>query len=386
MEAAIQAPDPLFTFTAEDLKVLLSQRDPPCASIYLPTHRRRAEGRSDAILYRNLCRETERVLERDLPGPAAREVSERLRTLDREEFWEDGRRSDGLAVFVSPGFFACYRLPGQFPELNVVGGSFHTKPLLRFLQASSLSYHLLAVNAHRVALYEGHGSSLHEVPLVGVPQAPEVEDEAMPRSVRQRGADKIHYGQGGPKEHAKTDLEKFFRTVAKEVWKNHLRASTKPLILAAPAHEQPIFRRVAQIPVLLESGIAADPAKLSIEDLKAEAHRVLEPEIQSRIAKAKDAFGLARAKSHGTDVLQDVARAVVAGRVKLLLVESGRRIWGLLDTSSGEILPGDSSRNAHDIDLLDELAEAAIARGGDVFVLKKEDMPTAQGIAAVFRF
>jgi hypothetical protein len=358
-------------------------------SIYLPTHRRATEARSDSILYRNLCRDVQRILTKDVPGAAGRDISSRLESFDCEEFWDQGRRSDGLAIFASPTFSACYRLPGQFPELNVVGGTFHTKPLIRFLQGNSLSYHLLALNAHRVALYEGHGDSIHEVPLVGVPQAPDAEasNSSEPHhGSRQKGADRIHYGQGGPKEHAKDEIEKFFRAVAKEVWRQNLRNSTKPLILAAPGHHQPIFRKVAQIPVLLEAGIVADPAKLSHDDLKAEARRVLEPEIVRRIARVKDDFGLARSKGQGSDSLQAVAHAVVEGRVRLLLVESGRRIWGLLDTTSGEVLPGDSSRNAYDVDLLDELAESTLARGGEVFVLKKDDMPTVQGIAAVFRF
>jgi hypothetical protein len=358
-------------------------------SIYLPTHRRPQEGRSDQILFRNLCREAERVLERDLPGPITRELKDRLAAFDREEFWEAGRRSDGLAVFVCQGRSAAYRLPGRFPELQVVGASFHTKPLIRFLQGNSFAYYLLALNVQRVALYEGLGDAIVELPLDNVPQAPE-EDQYAPievqHGVRQKGGARIHYGQGGRKEHAKEELEKFFRVVARELGKTRLKASSRPLVLAASAHHQPLFRKVAQLPSLLEEGVVVDPAKLTPDELKAEARRVLEPEIQRRIGRARDAFGHARSKGHGSDVLGDVAAAVVQGRVRTLLVESGRRIWGMLNPVTGEILPGDPARNAYDVDLLDELAEATLVSGGEVFVLTRDEMPTANGIAAVFRF
>ncbi len=380
---AISPAEPRFAFAAEDLKKLLEPRDPPCVSIYLPTHRRKTEGRSDLILFRNLCREAERILQKDVPGAAAREIIERLQALDREDFWDEGPRRDGLAVFAAQGFSVAYRLPGQFPELNVVGGTFHTKPLIRFLQSNALAYHLLALNAHRVALYEGHGESIHEVPL---PAAVQSADGAVPGESEARGTDRTGYAQGGPKEQAKADLEKHFRNVAREIWKGALRSSTRPMILAAPGHEQPIFRKVAQIPILIEQGIAVDPAKLSLEDLSAEARRVLEPEIQRRISKVNEDFALAQSRKHGSDALKLIAQAVVQGRVKTLLVESGRRVWGLLDTTSGDILPGEAARNAYDVDLLDELAEQTLARGGEVYVLKKDDMPTQQGIAAVFRF
>jgi hypothetical protein len=96
-----------------DLKALLQVREPPCVSVYLPTHRRRPEARSDAIAYRNLCREAEKILERDVAGPVARKLVERLQSIDRQEFWDEGRLSDGLAVFASSGFLGAYRLPGR---------------------------------------------------------------------------------------------------------------------------------------------------------------------------------------------------------------------------------------------------------------------------------
>jgi hypothetical protein len=327
----------------------------------------------------------DRILTRDLPGPATREIRERLERIDCEEFWDQGTASDGLAVFAASGFFAAFRLPGKFPELQVVGGTFHTKPLIRFLQSNSASYHLLALNADHAVLYEGFGDALREVPLRGVPATLEdllkTEDGA-PKSRRDRRS----IGQGNAREEAKLDAERFFRALARDLWKNHLLAVGKPLILAAPGHHQPLFRKVAQIPTLLEKGIVADPSKMSLEDLKIEARRVLEPEIGRRIAAAREEFGLARSRGHGSDSLQAIAPAVTEGRVRLLFVESGRRIWGLLDRATGDILPGDPARNAYDVDLLDEVAEVTISRGGEVYVLPKDEMPTVNGIAAIFRF
>lgn len=378
-------PDPAFSISAEDLRILLEPKTPPCISIYLPTHRRKTEGRPDQILFRNLCREAEKILKRDMPGSSARDLVSRLSAFDCEEFWDEGPRSDGLAIFVSDGFTRCYKLPAEFPALNVVGGTFHTKPVIRFLQANSLAYRILAINAQRVALYEGHGDSIQEIPVPEGVRALEAAEAA--EAVAARGSnDRLHFGQGGMKDQVKIDLEKHFRNVVRELWKGALRASETPLILAAPAQQQTLFRKVAQIPTLLDAGIVADPSKLGPEALRSEARRILDPELGKRIAQVRDEFALAQSRKLGSDTLKAVAGAVVAGRVKTLLVESGRRIWGLLDTRSGDVLPGDSSRNAHDVDLLDELAEQTLVKGGSVYVVKKDDMPTTTGLAAVFRF
>lgn len=363
--------------------------------MYQPTHRRRTEGRTDAILYRNLCRNVERMLAEEVPGAASREILDRLRSYDCEEFWEDCGSADGLCVFAARGFQAAYRLPGSFPELEVVGATFHTKPLIRYLQSNSMTYYILSLNLGRVALYEGLGDSIREVPLKGVPLSLDGEGgrdgQKVQRGSRQtvsrrRSGDRVHFGQGGRREQVQTDLEKFFRQVAKGLWKNHLRASTRGVVLAAPAQHQALFRKVAQIPTLLDTGVVVDPTRLSPEDLRDEARRALEPEIQRRIQEATEEFGLARSRGHGTEILTEVATLVAAGRVKRLLVEGGRRIWGAVNAETGEIMPGERDRNVHDVDLLDELAELTLVRGGEVFVLTRDEMPVTSGIAAILRY
>ena len=93
-----------------------------------------------------------------------------------------------------------------------------------------------------------------------------------------------------------------------------------------------------------------------------------------------------QSENQGSERLRDVAKAVAGGRVKQLMVESGRRIWGMLDESTGELVPGEPEKNAYDTDILDELAELALSRGADVFVLPEEQMPSKSGVAATFRF
>ena len=308
-----------------------------------------------------------------------------LTQYDREEVWEESA-SDCLCVFAAKGFHVAYRLAGRFPELEVVAPTFHTKPLIRHLQGNALTYHLLSLTMGRIALYEGLGDSIHEVPFRVPPSLPEAKEVSGSAASREGSRDRLHYGQGGAREQAKSDLEKLFRSVAKDLWRTHLRASKKALIVAALAQHQALFRRVAQIPTLLEAGIVLDPSRLGPQDLHAEARRVLEPVIERRIARAKEEYGFANSRGQGSDHIGEVSRLVAGGRARLLFVENGRRIWGALDPRTGEIIPGDESKNAYDVDLLDELAEMTLARGGEVFVLPREDMPTSTGIAAIARF
>jgi hypothetical protein len=86
--------------------------------------------------------------------------------------------------------------------------------------------------------------------------------------------------------------------------------------------------------------------------------------------------------------LSAAGRLAVGGRIRLLMAERGRRLWGRLDRETGIIefvqeAGSDPGENA--VELLDELAEVVILRGGNALVLAAEWMPTDTGVAAVLR-
>jgi len=67
-----------------------------------------------------------------------------------EDFWN--HTLDGLAVFGAPGLFQVFGLQRTMQELAVVAGSFHTKPLRRFLQSTD-RYQLLGLSIHAPPAY-----------------------------------------------------------------------------------------------------------------------------------------------------------------------------------------------------------------------------------------
>ncbi len=372
---------PSFVFRIEDLQGLLAPRHGPCVSIYFPSHRRKTEARSDSILYRNLCREVEKILQQDAEPTVARGIVANLRGVDDPEFWERG--SDGVAVLAADGFLRCFRLPVTFPQLEVVGGTFHTKPLIRYLQ-SGTSYFVLGVGLSHVSLWDGWGSNLLEVPLNGIPRRVEDVVEVDREVTRARGADRTPHAQENGESTA--DVEKFFREVGRGLARHLVKDARKPLILAAAAQHQHVFRKVAQLPGMLDDGLHVDARALSRDAIVEQASEVLRSEVTRRVEKAREDFHHARSKELGSDRLDEVARAVAQGRVRQLCVQSGRRFWGLLDRVSGEILPGESHKNAYDVDLYDELAELVMGKGGEVLILTGEQMPSKSGVAAVYRY
>lgn len=108
--------------------VLLADHEPPCLSLYQPTHRHHPDNQQDPVRFRNLVRALEASMRQRY---AAREIRPLLAPFHDlavdHAFWNHAL--DGLAVLASPGTFKVYRLQRPVAELAVVAESFHTKPL-----------------------------------------------------------------------------------------------------------------------------------------------------------------------------------------------------------------------------------------------------------------
>ena len=158
-----------------------------------------------------------------------------------------------------------------------------------------------------------------------------------------------------------------------------------PLILAALRQHHTPFRRVSHNPFLMPNGIEVDASSLTIDELRQRAWAIVEPEFRSRLAKLTDEIEEAKAKGLGADDLAAVAQAAVQSRVGSLLVEAERRIPGHMDAQTGRTTFGNLEDTQVD-DLLDDLAELVLRKGGSVVVVPAADMPSKTGVAAAFRF
>ena len=66
-------------------------------------------------------------------------------------------------------------------------------------------------------------------------------------------------------------------------------------------------------------------------------------------------------------------------------MEADRVIPGMLDRTTGAIRSSDATTSYVD-DMLDELAELVMSKGGEVIIVLKVRMPTDSGLTAIYRF
>jgi hypothetical protein len=194
----------------------------------------------------------------------------------------------------------------------------------------------------------------------------------------------VFHGMGSKKDVEDKDTERFFRAVDSEVLDRFSRPSGLPLLLVALPEHHAEFRRISRNPFLQAEGVAKDPGSLDADALRAEVWRVIEPKYLARLAQLIDDHRAAASRNLAVSDPSDVAKAAVAGRIGVLLVEADRVIPSRLDPVTGAI-QADRLADPEVDDLIDDLAEVVLRTGGEVVVVPAERMPTNTGLAATFR-
>lgn len=380
--------------TKEIVQELLAVNQAPCISLYMPTHRSHPEKLQDAIRFKNLIKELEASLSKKYAANEVKKSLVPLETLVNDtKIWN--QTSEGLAVFSAPGIFKILKLQESVKEMAMVADSFHTKPLRQYLQ-STYRYHILSLGLTDIQLFEGNRHSLGKVELL--PDIPRTITEALGDELTDKHATvasyggiggnstSMHHGQGGKKDEEDNDTERFFRVVSKSIYENYSKPTGFPLILAALPNHHNLFQKVSKNPLLLSNGIEINPEAISIDKLADLAWSIMEPQYLLKLDALVEKFVQEKADGKGSDDMNEIGVAAVAGKIDTLIIEADRMIPNkLTNLVTGNIQNRDLTNPKVD-DFLDDLGELVLKMGGHVMVLPAEKMPSETGLAAIFRY
>jgi len=363
----------------EELRAWVEQESQPRVSLYLPLEQHARDHRGNVQLRDQALRDLEQKLA--ALGIAAAPWSERLRAIEID-VRNLAPRTATLAVFADDQAERAVPLHAALPFSVSVGSSFALRPLLGVLARSS-RYRLLAVSENRVALFDGGASGLATTPHPGIPTSLEdalgsltTEKEHRVRGTGANGATAVSYSHGTAKEERKLDRERFHAALAAAL-APVLKDDGIPLVVAGTDEHRSALREKLQLPAFLDEGVHGNVDALGAVELHARAWPIVEQWCAARAAACKGQFERARNRGKGLDLIDDVAAAAVAGRVRRLWLDADRHIAGRIDRKTGRSLEGTG-----DDDVLDALAEIVLARGGEVIPVPATALPSATGVAA----
>lgn len=357
---------------SDALKLVKSSQE-PSISIYLDTDLPESQGPS--AIRENLKRLFERVQaslatdgdvrKRDLLLQPLKRALSRLRI---------PRAKGGVAIYCSPSVTGIVKIPTEVPNLAVASDSFHLKPVLRasqlrrpYLVLALRKTHaqLLRVTPERIELIERIALSF---PAKALPPSlsPERWFKESFRAQRQRDLGEVMYK-------VNQRMEPLFTS------------ESAPLLLAGPYLYQAAFRNECTYEHLLGPSLVGQVEEVTNTAVVQLSYPIMERFFADLDRKAVAAFQNAKVAGRTSTDVHHVARQAARGQVQSVLVASDRHVWGHLDRESGKASLVREGEEVSGDDLLDDIAELVLLKGGTVTVLPAREMPTNQPIAAVLR-
>lgn len=339
---------------SEKLSLILDPTSKPCLSIYIPKVSKTFLKEDRKNLFLALAKQAEEILLRDHEPAVAHLLIEKL--WSSNPYSELDRYESALGFFHHQTLTGLLPLNGEVDPKIVVADSFHIKPVLGWLQETP-PYYLLTLSSNEIKVYQGDAWDLRFIKSV--------VDERFFHSTKKKAS--------------KAQVKEFFHkaeTEILELTKNDSRA----IVIAGVDWVQALYQKVSKNKNLIPSNIRGDVHRLKMSALKNATAMVLHELFQRAKRKLIFEYELARNKGKMLSDLQEISKAAIQGRVKKMLIARDQVIWGEIKPKTGDLRLHYRQMNSRDDDVLDNLAETVLARGGSVLCVPRHEIP-GQGVA-----
>ena len=358
-------------FSHSDLLQLVDDYEPPCLSLYMPTHAVEPDRKQDEIHLRNLMQEAEKLLvEQETPPQRVKQFLSSVERLPQDlNSWR--RRSTVLAVFCAEAFFRCFCLPLRFEESVVVNDCFQISPLMPLLHTNG-RFFILALTKDSADLYEATRYSMVErgLPVLQPPtfdedqSALQFHSHQTPSGGGRSTKKALFHGQKGSADHEKADISNFFKRQVEPGVSHALRDQRAPLVLACVDEMASLYREANSYPFLNNETVPDSPAEA---ELHKQAWKIVAPsfrEVEERARQKYEALaGSERTQTSPAPILKAARR----GQVDTLFLPK-------------ELSTASSANPA----TIEEAAEQTLLFGGQVLAI--DDVPGDSSLAAVLRY
>lgn len=383
--------------TGSDLDALASRpATDATVSLFVPTHRYGQDTAADPVRFKNLVLAVSDALRAN--GTAPRAVTDLLapaHALIKDAItWQ--YMSDGLAVYLEPGWSRTHRVPYAVPEVATIGRAPAISPLLR---ATSRGNHflILAVSQRRIRLLEATRDSAEEVELrddvptslLDAIEPAEPRSDTMARSLRGGSSGPaVFYGHGAADDDFKSDeTVKFLRQVAAGLHE-YLAGQHVPMVLVGLERATSAYRAVARYPHIAESSVTRNPDQLDLGELHAAAW----PVVAQGFLDARSGLAARFEALHGTGQASsdpdEITAAAEQGRIETLFVAIDPWAWQDDTPANPPVIRLEAPEDdvARRFVRLERTAAATLASGGEIYTVAEPTVVGGGKVAATYRY
>jgi len=380
-------------FKDNQLKVLSEPREGVCISLILPIQQETDKRDENRIRLKNLLREArEELAKLDYRRP---DIDQLL--APAEAMVKGGRFPDtdnpGMAIYLAEDFAWAYQLPYMPDETVGVGSQFQVKQLMPL--RSQEAFYVFVLSQKGVRLLRATQYMVERMDLEDMPQS---LDEALRWDDPERelqwhsktapadgGRSAMFYGHGvGTKEKHKENLLRYFQMLDQGIQK-HLANEDAPLVLAGVDYLLPIYREANTYGRLIEEAIEGSHEQLSDREIRQQAWKLVAPYSEEEREAAVSLYHQKASKELASADLTKVVPAAHQGRVDTLFVAMNEQRWGKYDPETGQLKLHSQSQPG-DIDLLNLATIHTALNDGDIYAVRREDVPESESVAAILRY
>jgi hypothetical protein len=149
----------------------------------------------------------------------------------------------------------------------------------------------------------------------------------------------------------------------------------------------PLYKEVNSYPHLVDKGISGNPDELRAEELGRRGWAIVEPLFQQARRQAESQYRQLQgsASERAANDAAQIIEAAFYGRIEILFVALGQRVWGRFDADTGAVELHEEKESGDD-DLLNRAAIQTMINGGTIYAVPLEEMPDQAALVAVFRY
>ena len=367
-----------------------------CASVFIPTERV-SEGvkeSKDRIRFEQEVRVVrDRLKEYGVSERAIEAMLEPAVKLARDSgFWR--RMSDGLAVFIAPGYFEYFTVPVRFESYSYVADHFYVKPLMPLFSGDG-RFFILSLTLHGAQFYEATRHTITEVYVRDL--TPDRLEEVVgydyeEKSLQYRsqgttvsGSGTVFHGQGRQNEKRKEEVLQFCRAVDKGLMEM-LHDEQAPMVVACVDFLFPLFQEANKYKYLVDENVSGNPDQMNITALHEKAWERVRPVFEAARAEKQRQYDEVKHTDRASYEVAEIVPAAINGRIDTLFLQNRSDIFGRYDPSANEVEMEDE-KNISNTSLLNLAAVRTFLQKGQVFLVEPEEMPEQGTLAnAILRF
>lgn len=274
-----------------------------------------------------------------------------------------------IGIFRTRSSFRLLGIPIDIEQACHIATSFHVKPLLKWLQVDR-EFLFLGLENGSAHIYHGSRDSFKLIDSILFPDF---------FGNKESEKDYVDF-----KELARRKFKEQESFACLNEWVLYLTGNTNPKLFIAG--ESALISRLTKYITYKNFErlpIANHFSRSMSASVCRSIRKILQDETEKSLENHLAEFSLAERSNRVQSDIFQISKDIVVGKVRKLLVSDQLKIFGKINHNTGEVTIHHHDLDHEDDDILDDLAQLVLIRGGEVIVGKKEQMQKDKPILAI---